>query len=506
MATSTSSQHGNALDTQPQYLSLTARALLSLGLLVGFYALAIGVSAALLYIPYAEWYYANRIHGNIVVFCVVGAIAILSSIVPRPDRFVAPGPRLDAHTQPQLFQAIDQIATLTGQKMPAEVYLVPDVNVWVADRGGVMGFGSRRVMALGLPLLQLLSVAQLRAVLAHEFGHFHAGDTRLGPWVYRTRVAIARTLQSLHGSVLQRLFILYGKLFLRVSHAVSRKQEFAADRLAARTVGASALIEGLKKIHGAAAMFDSYWRSEVAPVLHNGYRPPITEGFGRFFRAERVVKAIDEHLAHELVEGKAEIYDTHPSLRERIAAAQGYAHDEPPGESDSALSLICNLEALELELLQSISTEASGLKMLEWEDTGTTVYMPLWKKAAAWHAHALTGWTVGRLPELLKAAGHVTTDAPPAEEEPSGTDEDKAKALFATAAAIAVALLHHGWQLPIRLGEAVRLECDGIELQPFDAVHALADGTMSSEMWRDLCETAGIADLELVIAEDPASA
>lgn len=505
MAISTSSQHGNGVDAQPQYLSLTARALLSLGLMIGFYALALGVSAALLYIPYAEWYYADRIHGNILVFCVLGAIAILSSIVPRADRFVAPGPRLDAHTQPQLFQAIDRIATLTGQKMPAEVYLVPNVNAWVADRGGVMGFGSRRVMALGLPLLQLLSVAQLRAVIAHEFGHFHAGDTRLGPWVYRTRVAIARTLQSLHGSVLQQLFILYGKLFLRVSHAVSRKQEFAADRLAARTVGGNALIDGLKKIHGAAAVFDSYWRSEVAPVLHNGYRPPITEGFGRFFRAERVVKAVDGHIAHELAEGKADGYDTHPSLRERIAATQDFARDEHPGESDSALSLLRNVDALELELLQAISAEASGLKLLEWEETGSTVYIPLWKKAAAWHAHALAGFTVARLPEVVKAAGSAAAAAQPAQEEPAGTDEDKAKALFATAAALAIALVRRGWQMPIQLGEPVTLECNGVEVQPFDMVHALADGTMSIEAWRDLCERAGISDLELISVDAPAA-
>jgi len=69
--------------------------------------------------------------------------------------------------------------------MPAEVYLIAEANAWVIDRGGIMGCGSRRVMGLGLPLLQVLSVYQLRAVLAHEFGHFHGGDTKLGPWVYK---------------------------------------------------------------------------------------------------------------------------------------------------------------------------------------------------------------------------------------------------------------------------------------------------------------------------------
>ena len=34
-------------------------------------------------------------------------------------------------------------------------------------------------------------------MLAHEFGHYSGGDTRLGPWIYRTRATIVRTVQQL---------------------------------------------------------------------------------------------------------------------------------------------------------------------------------------------------------------------------------------------------------------------------------------------------------------------
>jgi Zn-dependent protease with chaperone function len=61
------------------------------------------------------------------------------------------------------------------------------VNAWVMQRGGIMGFGSRRVMGLGLPLMRILTCAQFSAVLAHEFGHYHGGDTKIGPWIYKTR-------------------------------------------------------------------------------------------------------------------------------------------------------------------------------------------------------------------------------------------------------------------------------------------------------------------------------
>ena len=87
-----------------------------------------------------------------------------------------------------------------------------------------MGLGSRRVMGLGLPLLQALTVPELRAVLAHEFGHLDGGDVALGPWIYSTRGALLRTLQDLHqhSQALTLPFQWFANLFFRVTHAISR--------------------------------------------------------------------------------------------------------------------------------------------------------------------------------------------------------------------------------------------------------------------------------------------
>jgi Zn-dependent protease with chaperone function len=77
-------------------------------------------------------------------------------------------------------------------------------------------------MVIGVPLLAVVSVPQFRAVVAHEFGHYHHGDTRLGPWVYGTRAAVIRTIVTLseHGRTILRLpFLWYGMLFLRTTLA-----------------------------------------------------------------------------------------------------------------------------------------------------------------------------------------------------------------------------------------------------------------------------------------------
>src|SRR6185295_7873003 len=176
--------------------SLAGRAALAVVLLVGFYVLALAIVGGLLYLPYVEVVYLHRLD-RLTIFAIVGAAIILWSILPRVDRFTPPGPALTRADQPRLFATIDDVARGSEQAMPSEVYLIPDMNAWVAQRGGIMGFGSRRVMGLGLPMLQTLTISQMRAVVAHEFGHYHGGDTALGPWVYKTRAAIGRTIHGL---------------------------------------------------------------------------------------------------------------------------------------------------------------------------------------------------------------------------------------------------------------------------------------------------------------------
>jgi heat shock protein HtpX len=49
---------------------------------------------------------------------------------------------------------IEETAVATNQDPPKHVCLVPDLNAWVAQRGGIMGFGAERTMGVGLPLLR----------------------------------------------------------------------------------------------------------------------------------------------------------------------------------------------------------------------------------------------------------------------------------------------------------------------------------------------------------------
>lgn len=220
------------------------RAVLAITLMVLFYALAAVGVAALAWAGMKLFEVLPSFHGRgvlmiglIGVACFAAAAVVIWSVLPRLDRFEPPGPEITEDEQPALFAEIRAIAAATGQQMPVHVYVVAEVNAFVAQRGGLMGFGSRRVMGIGTPLLRVLQVDELRAVLAHEMGHFYGGDTRLGPWIYKTRGALARTvvnLERVRASTDHWIMLLFAGVqapfrwfligFLRISQAISRAQ------------------------------------------------------------------------------------------------------------------------------------------------------------------------------------------------------------------------------------------------------------------------------------------
>lgn len=464
---------------------MKGRVILAVLLTIGFYGLALGIAAGLLAIAWLL-----LAHGRInqlTVFCLIGAGAILWSIVPRPERFRAPGPLLEATTNPRLFKELNDVASKVGEPMPHEVYLVPEVNAGVRERGGFMRRG-RRVMVLGLPLLQVLSISEMRAVLAHEFGHYHGGDTRLAPWIYKTREAIIRTVRQLSGSssVLHIPFVWYGRMFLRVTQAISRRQEFAADALAARTVGARPLESGLRAIFGAALAYDGYWREDVAPVLNAGFLPPLADGFAQFLRQPKVADAVNRATQEAMTTPKTDPYDSHPSLPDRIKALEGLPPGPEPPTDPPALSLLENASGAEAPLAASLlKPGAPALRPVSWKDVGIEVQVPFWEARVRREAQVLTGKTVADIPRLIP---------------PATWDEGPRRSQSLTVgAALAVALVGTGWTVESLPGAPFVLRRGADSVEPFSIVLELLQGKLTERDWQERAAALGIANYRLSI-------
>jgi heat shock protein HtpX len=484
--------------------SLAGRLAAAIALTIGFYVLALALAAGLIAAGILPWVFEGR---NNLWLTIVGpffGISILVAIFPRRIRFVAPGIRVSAEDQPQLLQILSEEAARADEPVPAEIYLTfePNASVMEPKRG-------RRVLVVGLGLLRILTERELRGVLAHEFGHYRGGDLKAGPWIYRTRTAIGRTIDNLSEhevadeswtqKAIRKPFAWYGNAFLRITAAISRREEFAADACAVQSVGRAAHVSALQRLHAFGPGFDFYWQHEVVPVLRAGRRPAVADGFRRFVDHEDVTKSADQHL-EEIREKASDAYDSHPSLAERIAAVAGRP-DGPADHTPPAIELLRDPDAAERELFAYIlGDELREFEPVDWDAVGDDVY--------GRHAEALTeefpqildGVTLGTLPEAVAAI-------PTAARKLDADDIEDPNTLVAHVLGngALLALKRAGWTLTAEPAEPIGARRGDVVVAPHAVVDQLRTGELDAETWRERAQSLGISDLELAGAAAPAA-
>jgi hypothetical protein len=374
-------------------------------------------------------------------------------------------------------------------------------------------------MGLGLPLLGVLTVPQFRAILAHEFAHYYGGDTRLGPWLYRTRNGMVRTikalgepsalLRALSGFVIVRLLhslvvtllVAYWKVFLRVTQFMARKQEFRADELACRIAGSSHLIDGLRMLHSSANVLPAYWASEVSPVVNAGFRPPLATGFAAFVAAPGVSRVMADALEKQLQEEKTQAFDSHPPLRERIAKADkwGFAGTQPGSQDiNPALCLIGELDAAEILLLELMNPalKDKNLQSISWDGIKDQVLRASWQKRVTSLSSLLQPITVETIPEELRDLHKIGSQIP----DPPGmllTHEQRVqRALELLGVALGLVMLDHGWQMVAGPG-VFYLVLNSEVANPVQLVSELASAKITAQDWRVRMSEMGILGCSL---------
>lgn len=503
---------------------MTFRVVLALVLMAAFYALAVGSAVGLVWLGFKLFSWLEYMRGRAIiavgiagVVCLAAAAIVVWSVLPRWDRFEPPGPEITGAQHPELFAEIRRVSEATGERMPAHVYLVLEVNAFVAQRGGIMGIGSRRVMGIGVPLLRTLQVDEMRAVIAHEMGHFYGGDTKLGPWIYKTRGAVERTVINFDRvrnetgswihvlfSAVQAPFRWFGVGYLRITQAIKRAQEYSADAVAVRVEGRRAVVEGFKKTHAAALAHDLYLRTEVAPLVDRGALPAVGEGFSRYLANERMTKLLDQVVAAELTEGQGDPYDSHPPLRERIEAAQRVDGPEREADPRRAIELLRDPEAFETEEIAR-RVEAT-LERIAWSDTAA-LWIASWRKDVAEIRGVLAGLRPGDVP-IDDRAIYDLAIRQHGNEQVSGASEDDLRGwwLQVVGAALAMVLVDEGFEVTTGPGEPFRFTRGEVVLEPFTDLAKLAQKELSRDDWRAIWDKVYLADVDLGAAAAAASA
>jgi len=370
-------------------MTLRLRAVRACALLVGFFLMGAAMLSAMMVL---DWLLMTRLftaraawlEGMVLSVTVLLAAAIVRGMFAflRAGRL---GPVPDAvpvtpEDQPELWEQVHITAEATGQRPPDELYLVAEVNAGVAEHSRLLGLlPGRRRMYLGLPLLAGLTVPQLRAVLAHEFGHYANLDTRLGSVTMRGRTAVVHTVEAfqqggtrLH-DVIGTLYLGYARMFLRTSQSVARHQEFAADQMAARYAGRVTTTAALRILPMLDGAYAHYLETYARMGRSQGALPPAGEVYGGFRRL--LAARTGERLA-ELSAGqrppRPHPYDSHPPTAERIARLEKLpVDDRPSGSADghAALTLLRNTDRVFTSLEErTLSKEARLLRRRSWDD------------------------------------------------------------------------------------------------------------------------------------------
>ena len=156
------------------------------------------------------------------------------------------GPVLARADAPPLFAAVDDVARRLRVRPPGQIRLT------YLPCCGVVAWGRRsQALILGLPLLRVLTHAELRAILAHELAHLARGDATGAARSVRFVEALGRALDRA-GDRAHGLLGSWARTCRRWSSTliapIARGQEIRADRSAAAIAGGSAAASALVKV------------------------------------------------------------------------------------------------------------------------------------------------------------------------------------------------------------------------------------------------------------------
>ncbi|RYF93209.1 MAG: hypothetical protein EOO02_24420, partial [Chitinophagaceae bacterium] len=187
--------------------------------------------------------------------------------------------------QPELFAFIRQLSTDTQTAFPKKIFLSPDVNAAVFYNSSFwsMFLPVKKNLLIGMGLVNVLTVSELKAVIAHEFGHFSQKSMKLGSFVYNVNKVIFNMLyhnDSYTATLgawanIHYMFALFAGITVKIVQGIqwvlgrmygvinvqnfglSREMEFHADAVAASTSGSASLVSALQRLDLANSSYHS---------------------------------------------------------------------------------------------------------------------------------------------------------------------------------------------------------------------------------------------------------
>jgi len=319
---------------------------------------------------------------------------------------------------PRLFSMLESLATEAETSFPKKVYLSADVNasVFYQSTFWSMFLPVKKNLQIGLGLINAVTDEELRAILAHEFGHFSQRTMKVGSYVYNVNQIIFNMLYENEGYtkglnsfgkisymrffaylaiqinagiqwVLKRLYGVVNKSYL----GLSREMEFHADAIAASITG----VEPLKKALLRTGLADDSYSNVL-----DYYDRKIPENI----KSENIYLehfAVMEFLGHlndysftnglpDIPSGEQAKYNksklviknqwaSHPSIEDRISRLEQLEVDASPTEQTLANGLIPDIHQMQHRLTEVVFKQVQY--EAEPQTLSTAVFLEAYKES-----------------------------------------------------------------------------------------------------------------------------
>jgi Zn-dependent protease with chaperone function len=293
---------------------------------------------------------------------VVETLGGVSVVTETQDPDADLGPAIVYGDAPALFSAISEVARRLNARPPQQVRLS------YLPCCGVVAWRRSSALVLGLPLLHVLTMAELRAVLAHELAHLARGDATRSARSARFVQALDQALDRAPGPSRSPLR-LWAQLCRRQADIllapIARGQEARADRWAAAIAGGDAAASALVKV----ALVQPLFREVLDHYDPTADDTPNLYAFFREFWM-RLPDPLHTAIRLQLLSGQNDIPDgVHPPLPDRLTVVQTYPRRDASDHAPAKGSL-GDLEALE-QMLHNRLFSTPGIEPSVFHRAGT---------------------------------------------------------------------------------------------------------------------------------------
>jgi Zn-dependent protease with chaperone function/Flp pilus assembly protein TadD len=334
----------------------------------------LGGTGVLLYLIFMMGRIPVKLVAIIVIVGLGMTWAVFKSLFSRPASGAFGLPK-SADELPRLHQVVRDVAQRIDTEPVDEIYLAPGSAIGVHQEGrgpfGMFGVKSR-VLTLGVSTMRYLTVGELQAILAHEYGHFSHKDTFYSRFIYQVHLSIEQALNGMGaaGGVLNYanpfywFLFLYYKCYSLLSAGFYRSREFLADRMACCLYGSDVFATALSKVCTDGTLFEMTMYENINQLLEKQQSFINMYDAFKSFRDEQMSRTEREELYQKLLNEEGSLFASHPTFGERMEAVASLPRAAQI-DGRSARELFEDPEAVEKELTQFLTEYMYAVQQIQ---------------------------------------------------------------------------------------------------------------------------------------------